>query len=90
MKFADLDGSGGTLNVGWIASADAVESADATGFASAVDVTSAGVYDMFKDAPTSNGQFKQFSSECQLSVATSGDTDATSGTVHVVLEYVID
>src|ERR1044072_7859009 len=41
--FADLDASGGTLDIGWAASSDAAEAADDDGFGANVDVTSAGV-----------------------------------------------
>ena len=90
LYFDDLDASGGTLNVGWEASADAVESASAAGFLSAVDVTSAGLVDMVDDQPTVAGMFKQFSAPVQVTIAPSGDTDATSGNIKLAVFYTTD
>ena len=90
LYFDDLDAAGGTVNVGWAASADAVEAASASGLALAVDVTSAGVVDTVDDYPASAGLFKKFASPVQIQVATVGDTDATTGTIKVAVFYVID
>lgn len=86
----DLDVSGGTIDIGWEASADAVEAADADGFMAAVDVTSAICQDMAGDQGTRPGLFKKFSSEVQVGVTINGDTDATSGTIKVAIHYAID
>ena len=88
VKFDAMGGSG-AVNVGWEASADAVESASATGFFSALSVASASTADMVDDAGTASGLFKRFSSACQLSLVVSTDTTATSGSIHVLLEYSI-
>ena len=90
LLFDDLDGSGGTLDVGWKASADAVETADADGFFANVDVTSAGTVSMFEDQSTVAGMFKKFSSAVQPVIAFDGDCDATSGTITMVVEYVVE
>jgi hypothetical protein len=88
--FDDLDASGGTIHIGWAASADSVEAADADGFGASVDVTSAGVYSMFTSQSTVPGFDKTFSSEVQVQIATNGDTDATSGTLTLQVLYVVD
>lgn len=92
LVFPDLDsGSTGSLDVGWLASADAVEAASSTGFFSAVDVhTAAGGVDLFDDAPTASGLFKQFSAAVQCVINVQGDTNATSGTIKLAIEYVTD
>ena len=91
LEFDDLDGSGGTVDVGW--EANSVDSADADGFLANVDVTSAGLVDMIDDQPTVDGLFKQFSplgGETQISITMDGDTDATTGTIKLAVYYVID
>lgn len=90
MVFTDLDGSGGTLDVGWQAGASAAEAADADGFLAVVDVTSAGSVSMFEDQSSRPGYNKTFTEEVQVTVATVGDTDATSGTIDLEIWYVID
>lgn len=90
VKCADLDGSGGTLNVGWEASADAVESAEAAGFLSAIDVTTADVFMMSENAGAPAGLHKQFTAACQPVIAFAGDTDATSGAISIAIWYVLD
>lgn len=88
----DLDGSGGTLDIGWAASADGVEAADPDGFLANIDVaTAADNFDMLSNkAGPIDGVFKKFASEVQLTVTFDGDTDATSGTISVVVQYVLD
>lgn len=88
--FDDLDASGGTLNVGWLASDDAAESADADGFLAAVDVTSAGTVSMFEDQSTVAGMHKKFTAPVQCVIAPVGDTDATSGTISIEIDYILD
>lgn len=94
--YPDLDASGGTIDVGWLASAEldssaaAVEAADADGFLAAVDVTSAGSANMAEDAPTRPGFQKVFAAEVEVCLTILGDTDATSGTVYLDVYYVCD
>lgn len=94
--FADLDASGGTIDIGWLASAEldsagsAIEAASAAGFGSNIDVTSAGVYSMFTSGSTLAGYQKVFSAEVEVAVTTDGDTDATSGDIELEILYVID
>jgi hypothetical protein len=90
LAFDDLDASGGTLDVGWAASADAVESAQAAGFISAADCTVADVIKMSDNLANGTGQFKQFASPVLVQVKVNGDTDATSGTIKLCVKYVID
>lgn len=93
--YPDLDASGGTVDVGWQASAElaagvAVEAADADGFMAAVDVTSAGTKGLAIDSPTRPGFQKVFAAEVEVVLATVGDTDATTGTVYLDVYYTID
>lgn len=88
--FDDLDASGGTIDVGW--EANLVDAADQDGFLAVVDVTSAGLVDMIDDQPTRPGVFKKFDQlggDTQISLTTVGDTDATTGTVKLAIEYAI-
>lgn len=90
LKFDDLDGSGGTLDLGWEAGEEAVESASPAGFLSNVDVTSAGLVTMQDDQPSVAGLFKKFEEEVQVTIAVDGDTDATSGSIKLAIYYIID
>lgn len=90
----DLDASGGLVDVGWEASEQvdasgtALEAADPDGFLNDLDVTSAGSASLFEDQSSRPGYLKEFAAECWLSATIVGDTDATSGTLSIVVEYV--
>jgi hypothetical protein len=88
IMFDDLDGSGGTLDIGWKAGDGAVEAADADGFLADVDVTSAGSISMFEDQSSRPGFQKVFNEAVQPVIAFDGDCDATSGTIHLEILYV--
>lgn len=88
--FDDLDASGGTVDVGWAASEGGGEAADDDGFGANIDVTSAGVYSMFTSQSTVAGFDKTFSEEVQVQIKIDGDTDVTSGTITIMVLYVID
>lgn len=91
LKCADLDASGGTLDVGWEASADAVESANTSGFYSNVDVaTAADVFLASQNAASPAGIMKKFSSAVQPIITVDGDTDATTGDIELVILYIVD
>lgn len=82
--------SAGTINVGYLASADAAVSALSTAFMSAVSVTSAGVYSMFTSNSTATGFYKNFASEVQAVATIGTDTTATSGTFYFDILYFVD
>lgn len=88
LMFDDLDGSGGTLDVGWQAGDAATETADADGFLANVDVSSAGSVSMFEDQSSVAGFQKVFAESVQPVIAFDGDCDATSGTIHLEIFYV--
>lgn len=88
--FDDLDTTGGTIDVGWAASADAAVSADDDGFLANVDVTSAGLVTMQDDQASVPGLFKRFASPVQIQAKIDGDTDVTTGSVKIAVYYVID
>lgn len=90
IKCADLDGSGGTIDVGWEASSDAVEAADPDGFMTLVDVTSADVFKMSDDDAAPVGLYKKFTAAVQPAIAITGDTDATSGSIQMAIYYTLD
>lgn len=88
---ASLDASGGTLEVGWQASADGAVAADADGFMDAVDVAAAaGTRSMVASEGGRPGCFKTFASAVQpvLTVSHSGGLDATSGVISLLIEYI--
>ncbi len=88
--FPDMDGSGGTIDVGWEVSANAAEAVDLDGFAANVDVTSAGVYSMLISGTTLAGMQKVFAAPVKVGITVDGDCDATTGTIHMEVFYVID
>ncbi len=90
LKSADLDASGGTVDVGWAAGAGGVETGDADGFLDDVDVTSADTFKMTDDLANAAGLYKEFSEEVDVIVTTDGDTDATSGDIELCVWYVLD
>lgn len=85
---ADLDASGGTLDVGW--EANGTDAADQDGFLAVVDVTSAITTNMLAASENGAGHFVQFSAETQVSITTVGDTDATSGKIKLAVLYALD
>jgi hypothetical protein len=91
MWFDDLDAAGGTVNLGWAASASGepgtAEVADDDGFIAAADVTSAGIVIGLVGVA---GLFKKFTAPVQVQAATAGDTDATSGSIKVAITYILD
>ena len=82
VAFADLDTSGGTVDVGY-EYADATLTDDLDGFASGIDVTSAGAYSMSADGANMAGFGYELTGETDIVVTTVGDTDATSGDIKV-------
>ncbi len=90
IKWADLDASGGTIDVGWAASVEGNEAADADGFFANLDVTSAGAARLSDSSHYANaGMLKEFSESVQVQAVIDGDTDATSGSIELVLYYVV-
>jgi hypothetical protein len=91
VKAADLDGSGGTVDIGWAASADAVEAADASGFFANVDVaTAADVFSSSENAAAPAGIHKKFAAACQPIITFDGDCDATTGAISIAIWYILD
>lgn len=89
---ASLDASGGTVQFGWKASADAVVSADADGFIPSVAFAGGvlTVYSGSADTSAAPGILKKFASAVQpvLLVDHAGGWDQTSGTVSVCIQYI--
>lgn len=84
-------GTTGTCNVGWAASADAVEAANASGFLTSVDLnTAADVFSMQQKEANVAGQFKRFSSKVQVKVSMSAASTATSGKIKVAVYFTVE
>ena len=81
-------GTTGTLDVGWEATADEV--ADPNGFLNAIDVNSAAAINKMSTTAGYPGMLKQFSAEAQISITASQATTATTGTIELVVYYVVD
>ena len=92
IKVADLDSnSDGTLDVGWAASSDAVESANAAGFFNELNVQSARSESISGASSSVAGHMKKFSSEVEVQIIPgAGVADATSGDIELVILYVIE
>ena len=92
VKHADLDTSGGTIDLGWAASADgSTEAADDNGFIDNADVaTAADVVKSSDNLASPPGIGKTFAADVMCEVKIEGDTDVTSGDVEVWVLYVID
>jgi hypothetical protein len=87
---SDDVGTTGDANLGWTASDDGVEAADADGFLTAVDLNAAAVVHKMSDEANVPGQFKQFASEVTVQMVPSENFTATSGSVEVTVLYVLD
>lgn len=91
VKHADLDTSGGTIDFGWAAGADALEAADENGFIEAADVaTAADVVKASDNQAAPAGIGKKFLEAVQPQIKIEGDTDATAGDVESFIWYVVD
>jgi hypothetical protein len=94
IKWADLDAAGGTIDVGWQASVElesgsALVAADADGFFVDLDVATAGQAALSAATHNANpGYLKEFAAAVQPVITIDGDTDATSGSVSLVIFYV--
>lgn len=91
LQFPDL-GTGGTAELGFAADAGAVETADADAFLTTVDMkTAADCVSMQQqmEAGGANAGFcKVFAAECDLQLAVTEATTATTGTIQGWLEFI--
>lgn len=87
----DLDGSGGTLDVGYEynASGDSALTDDLDGFLADVDVTSASTTSM-RDQENMAGFGYELEGVADIVVVFDGDCDATTGTIKLAVNYVLD
>lgn len=84
-------GTTGTLNIGWEAGANGDEAADADGFFAALDVKAAAVNtSMSKAGSRQPGLNKKFAEEVQVAIVPAEDTTATSGTIELIIEYILE
>jgi hypothetical protein len=88
LSFPDL-GTAGNLNVGWAASANGVEAADADGFLATVDVNTAAATVGIIEQANMPGLLKEFAAECDLQIDIATAWTATSGKIKGYLAYVI-
>lgn len=88
ISFADLDGSGGTLDAGYEYNAAGNSlTDDLNAFADAIDVTSAGSYTMAAEGANLPGVGYEIEGDADIVVSTNGDWDATSGTIKCTVLY---
>lgn len=88
IKYADLDASGGTLDLGWDGGTNSAETADDNGFISAADCTSADTIKGSDNLANAPGIGHEFTDEVNVQVKINGDTDATSGDIEVFVWYI--
>ena len=86
IQFPDM-GSAGLVDIGWAASADGVEAANATGFYSALDVNTAAIIASILEVPSAAGFCKLFDAEVDLELKVNTAWTVTSGTVKGNLQY---
>lgn len=90
LKFPDFGGSG-TVDIGWQASLDAVETADADGIFSAIDMkTAADCLLASQDDASPVVVFRQFASEVQVVATFTEALNAVTGSIELGIAYVID
>jgi hypothetical protein len=88
IAFADLDGSGGTIDVGYEYNAAGESSLtdDADAFLADVDVTSAGTVGMIEQANMAGFGY-EIEGDADIVATIDGDTDATSGTIKLMVIF---
>jgi len=95
MKSPD-QGTTGTIDIGYAASEELdssgspVEAADADAFGAAVDVKTAAAFYSMSDQVSLAGQFKKFDAEVDLQLSFSEALDAGTGTIEVILYYIVE
>lgn len=96
LAFDDLDGSGGTLDIG-VQAADSASSFTALpeALASNIDVTSAGIVvdddaAIVGEIAGASGFGYEATEDLDIIITTDGDTDATSGTIKLAVHYTLD
>lgn len=87
----DLDGSGGTLDVGYEynASGDSALTDDLDAFLADVDVTSAATVGMIEQANMAGFGY-ELEGEADIVVSFDGDCDATTGTIKLAVQFVVE
>lgn len=88
VAFADLDASGGTVDVGYEYNAvgESALTDDPDAFLADVDVTSAGTVGMIEQA-NMVGFGYEIEGDADIIVTIDGDTDATSGAIKLLVVY---
>lgn len=82
-------GTTGVLNIGWEASVDGGEAADADGLFASLDVATAAVARQ-KMANSVAGFHKEFSEKVRVVITASTATTATSGNINLTVYYSVD
>lgn len=88
LAFPDL-GSAGAVNLGWAASADGVEAADADGLLVNVDVNTAAAIVIAAEQSAPAGFLKHFDAEVDLQMDIATAWTATSGSIKGYVKYVV-
>lgn len=90
VSFADLDASGGTMDVGYEynAAGNALTD-DLNAFGDAIDITSAGSYTMAAEGANLPGVGYEIEGDADIVISSNADWDATSGTIKCCVLYIM-
>ena len=83
-------GNSGTLDIGWLASDDAVESEDTDGFFNELAVNAAGSNGMEVSTVNPVGINKKFAAECQVTVRKGATNTGSASEIALAVFYVMD
>tara|TARA_R110002020_G_scaffold26844_2_gene86809 strand:+ start:341 stop:796 length:456 start_codon:yes stop_codon:yes gene_type:complete len=83
-------GNSGTLDIGWLASDDAVESEDLDGFFNELAVNAAGSNGMEISTANAAGNLKSFSAEVQVTARAGATNTGSAAEIALAVYYVID
>jgi len=84
-------GTTGTAKLGWLASDDAVEAADLSGFIASIDMkTAADTVNMADASTPPAGMCKKFTAKCRAQLGITEAFDAGTGTIKAWIYYILD
>ena len=90
LKHGDL-GTGGTVDIGWQASSDGVETADSNGLFAAVDMkTAADALVGLNEVASPPAMFKKFEAEVNVVAVASEASTLTDGDIEIGILYVVE
>lgn len=83
-------GNSGTLDIGWLASDDGVESEDTDGFFNELAVNAAGSNGQEISTANAAGIFKEFSAEVQVTARKGATNTGSAAEIALAIFYVLD